>query len=135
MPCVEIFQNKKTKDLMLCSFVLCAELGGGYTPTGPLVGIPLDQFVKHGVDIVTKEFDLFYTRDYEVKSELYDEMTEPERNRFLSQHTKVMISQPKRNGPINVYSGPHDELFGRLDFPLDIAAFTGYILEALSKAG
>ena len=135
MPCVEIFQNKGTGDLVLCSFVLCAELGGGYTPTGPLVRIPLDEFVKHGVDIVTREFELFSTRDYGVKSELYEEMTKSERKKFFSQHKKAMVSWPIKGEPVNVYISPNDDLYGRLNLPFDKATFANYILEALSKAG
>lgn len=135
MPCVEIFQNKNTNDMLLCSFVLCKELGGGYTPTGPLISIFQDDFRKNAVEIVTKEFELFFTREYGIKSELYDEMPKAEQKRFFSQHSKVMISWPIKDRPVSIYVGPNDDLYGKLDYPFDKATFADYILTALSKDG
>jgi hypothetical protein len=133
MPCVELYQNKKSGDIVLCSFVFCKELGGGNTPTGPLVKIPLEEFVKKAADITTKEFELFYTRDYEVKSELYDGMTEAQQKRFFSEHKKVIIDRPFKDGLVEVYVGPNDDLYGKLGFPFDKATFARYIIEAFSK--
>ncbi len=135
MPCVEIFQNKKTGNIVLCSFVLCAELGGGDSPTGPLVYVSLDDFAVNAVDLITKDFELFDTRDYWSRSELYEDMTESERERFLSEHRKVIVSWPIENEPVYVHIGPHDDLYGRLDFPFDKTTFADYILKALAKAG
>jgi hypothetical protein len=134
MPSIHIFQNKQTQDIVLCPFAFCRDFGGGSVATGALIHLPLDEFVKHGVDIVTKEFELFYTRDSSMKSELYEEMTQSQRKKFLSQHKKANVSWPIKNEPVNVYVGANDDLYGRLDFPFDKATFANYILEALSKA-
>jgi hypothetical protein len=135
MPCVELYQSKKTGDIVLCSFVFCRELGGGYTPTGPLVQIPLEHFTKNAADIVNEEFDRFYTRGYGIKSELYDELGKAEQKRFLSEHAKAIISWPVKTGPVNIYIGQNEALHGKLDFPFDKATFADYILEALANAG
>ena len=132
MPCVEIYQSRNTDNVALCSFVFCKELGGGYTPTGPLLHFPLDHFLKNAVDIVTEEFGLFYTREYGIKSELHDEMTKAEQRKFLLEHSKVILSWPIKNKPVNVYTGQYDELYGHLAFPFDRSTFAGYLLEALS---
>lgn len=134
MPRVEIFQNKKTRDIVLSQFVFCKELGGGDAATGPLVHMPFDDFIKNCADIVTEQFEVFYTRDYDIKSELYNEMTKSERKKFLSQHTKVSIAQPFKDGYVNVRIGHDDDLYGKLDYPFDKATFGDYLREALAKA-
>lgn len=135
MASIHIFQNKKTQDIVLCPFAFCREFGGGSVATGALIHLSLDEFVKQGVDIVTREFELFHTRDTSIKSELYEEMTKSEQRKFFSQHRKVIVSWPIKTEPVNVYIGPNDDLYGKLDFPFDKATFSNYILEALSKAG
>jgi hypothetical protein len=135
MPWIEFYQNKATGDVVMCSLVFCKELGGGNAATGPLVHIPADEFAKNCADFVAKEFDLFYTREYGVKSELYNDMSKSERRKFMSQHRRVIISWLIETKPVNVYIGGNAELYGKIDFPFEKSAFVEYVLGAFAKAG
>lgn len=131
---IQVFQNRVTQEISLCPFAFCKEFGGGSVATGTLIRLSVDEFLRHGVEIVTREFELFRTRDSSVKSELYQEMSKSERRKFLSQHRKVTISWPIKDEPVNVYFGPNDDLYGQLSFPFDKATFATYVLGALAKA-
>jgi hypothetical protein len=134
MASIHIFQNKQTQEIVLCPFAFCKEFGGGSVATGALIRLSSGEFLRHGVEIVTREFELFYTRDSSTKSELYEEMTKSERKKFFSQHKKVTVSWPIKNEPVNVYIGPNDHLYGKLAYPFDKTMFANYILDALSEA-
>jgi hypothetical protein len=134
MPCVEFYQNNSTGDVVKCSFVHCKELGGGYTPTGQLATISFEEFRKLAGDIVLDEFDLFYKREYGIRSELYDEMTEAKRQRFFRDHAKVIVSWPIKTKPANIYIGRNPTLLKKLDYPFDKAVLTEEILAAFDKA-
>src|SRR5262245_41851547 len=123
MPLVELYRNKATGDVVMCSFVFCKELGGGNAATGQLVHIPAADFAESCADIVAREFELFYTREYGIKSELYNEMTKSERRRFLSQHSRVIVSWPIESQPANIYIGRNPDLYGKIDYPLDKNTF------------
>lgn len=134
MPCVELYRSKTTSDIVLCSFVFCKELGGGYTPTGPLVHFSWDLFIKDAAAIITKEFELFHTREYGIKSVLYDEMSASQRRRFLAAHDAVILSWPLKGEPINIRVGSCAELYDKIAFPFDIAVLADCLARAFAKA-
>ena len=134
MPRVEFFQDRETRDLVLCQFAHCAELGIGDSPTGPLVRLPLDEFVRNAADIVTREFGEFYTRDYRAKSELYELMTLRERRKFFANHTVVGVAWPIKSEPARVYIGEGHDTYETIGYPFDKGAFSELVRRALAAA-
>ena len=97
MPSVKFFQNNQTGEIIKCSYMHCKELGGGSTPTGPLEKVSFDEFKHHATEIIQREFDQFFVRDYEIRSELYDEMSESQQNKFFREHAAVTVSLSSRS--------------------------------------
>jgi hypothetical protein len=134
MPRVEVFQERNTGELLLCQFALCTELGIGDSPTGPLVPVQVDEFLENAADIVAREFEEYYTRDYRIRSGLYEVMPRSERRRFFESHSVVGISWPTKSDPVKVYIGEDHEPFGTIAYPFEKNAFSELICRAFAAA-
>ena len=133
MPMVQLLQNRNTGEIVLVPFALHRDLGGGYVACGRLTRLSPEEFRRVGIRKVEEHLEQFYTRDHTEPSELYNEMPEVERQRFLARHRLVRVTLKKNSDEAKLWFGEDRDQFSALPFPFDDKTFVDDVLAAFDR--
>jgi hypothetical protein len=91
------------------------------------------QFREAGLDAVNEALAAFYTLGDDDRSELYQLMPPPERNKFLASHDQLSLSVPKSGVEAKIYAGPSGDFSRALAYPFDPMTFADDILSGFGR--
>ena len=117
MAMVKIFQNRQTGDVVLVPFALDRDLGGSSRATGPMETMSEEEFLSRGVETINRYLEEYYTRDFRIPSELYQEMEEKDQEQFFREHDPINVAVPKSRDRAKIVIGPELATSEQVPYP------------------
>lgn len=126
MAIMKLFQNIDSNDIVVCPFAR----GVTDQASGRLNYYSLEEFKSKGMQIINDYFAAYYDRKTLEPSELYNSMSERERNIFFKSHQGISLGTLRGKNQLTIYSGEDLSEFGTLPFPLKDENDIEFILRA-----
>ena len=103
MATLNICENRTSKAIVFIPFVKARDSAGGSIASGKMLHLSREEFLATGPQLIGKLLKEYWSHDPNTPSELYNELGDDERQRFLSDHKLLALFFRERKNQLAIF--------------------------------